>query len=112
MLDPLTEYHTALRATRSSGYPNMQYMQPHPYEMAWNAQQGDRLPFMYGRGRALRIMQTDPNRQGLNRAVIPPQRQQAGPLSQFLQGLGPRGGLRQGYMPPPRRSLGDRSWMM
>lgn len=55
MIDPLTQYHALLRSTRASGYPNMQYMQPHPYEMAVAPMDEDyQGPFQYSRGWGMR----------------------------------------------------------
>jgi len=80
--NPLADYHAALRATRSSGYPSMQYLAPHPYEMAFASlfrhYRGD--PFgQYQQGRQMRM----PVRQGLQRGlphqrVRYPQQQQVG----------------------------------
>lgn len=36
MIDPLFQYHTMLRSGRPSGYPNMSFMAPHPYQMAYS----------------------------------------------------------------------------
>lgn len=54
MFDPLNQYHTMLRGTRSSGYPNMQYAMPHPYEMSMAAQtRPASYPFRYQQGQQM-----------------------------------------------------------
>lgn len=55
-MDPLTQYHTIQRASRASGYPNMQMFAPHPYEMSIMRLRRQRFPtpypFAYQEGRA------------------------------------------------------------
>lgn len=55
--DPLQMYHTMLRATRASGYPNMQFLAPHPYGMAYQAMINgpQRNQFNYQIGRNMRM---------------------------------------------------------
>lgn len=111
MLDPLASYHMALRATRASGYPNMQFLAPHPYEMAWQAQQnqGSPTPFAYNTGRQMRMNNVfagvDPSRQGLRspNGYIPPRTQNYGRIAALRS---------QSYVPPQRQHpLGDRFYL-
>lgn len=52
--DPLTQYHTLLRISAQSGYPNSQYANPHPYEIAYDQaiMRPKRYPFRYNLGRS------------------------------------------------------------
>lgn len=56
MFDPLSQYHILLRGTRASGYPNMQYAAPHPYEMSMAAQMRPRsYPFRHQVGQQMQM---------------------------------------------------------
>lgn len=91
MIDPLTQYHMLLRSTRASGYPNMQYMAPHPYEMATGAMANDyHGPFQYARG------------WGMRTTAIPPRN----PYRFNQQRITP--GMRTNPYSPPTRSGFDR----
>jgi hypothetical protein len=65
--NPLTNYHSLLRMTRMAGYPNMQYYNPHPYQMAWQSgmRPVNRYPFQYNVGRQLRSYVGQPGMGGL-----------------------------------------------
>lgn len=54
MFDPLSQYHILLRGTRASGYPNMQYSAPHPFEMSMAAQTRPAMyPFRHQQGQQM-----------------------------------------------------------
>lgn len=131
MLDPLTQYHTALRSTRSSGYPNMQFLAPHPYELARGVADSDRSPFAYSIGHRMRLplrgvqamrptgpyrspVRQDPAQRfspGLRTPYIPAQPQQSSGRYEFLDDW--QGGFNRAIAPQRSSFSGrDRSYLI
>lgn len=88
--NPLQQYHTTMRMSRASGYPNIQFMVPHPYEMAMQSiarrqpyQSPYQQAFRYDRGRGMRRMQIKAAGSG------------------YQQGIGRQGPIQSGYPPIP-----------
>lgn len=71
MFDPLTQYHAFLRTTQASGYPNVNYQMPHPYEMAYSQvgfnRRMNKAPFRLGYGRNMRVWPQQKYNQGIGR---------------------------------------------
>lgn len=61
MMDPLLTYQMQIRGQRASGYPNANYMQPHPYEMSLGGT-FRQYPFRYDVGQRHRMqIKSGPN---------------------------------------------------
>ena len=91
MFDPLTQYHTTLRASQASGYPQMNYFMPHPYAMsAFNFQQKfsrDKAPYAMNHGRNLRIWPKPKYNQGIGQRIGNPTRRRVAPPYHLAPGV-------------------------